>query len=835
MNATLPQLDRAQPLSAGHFRRVAERGFGGGFNSYPYSYAWFDEHLYIGTNRNALQVIVMTWPFEVPFECRPVPVPESHDELDLRGQIWRYHPPSQRWERVFRAPMVEGTEGRLVPMAVGFRSMVTFQASSDEKPVLYALPVVGRFAPSCAILRSVDGVNFHRVPPPCVEGETEDFASFRAVQAFKGRLWCSPSHSKGKRNTLRTDANVSSRVDVRFTDDPASGKWQISCPHAFGDPTNQSIIDMQACGNYLYVGTINFREGFQLWRTDGEGPAPHRWEKILDRGAERGQLNQAVLSMAEFHGDLFVGTCIQNGGQDRTNNIGPAAPEVLRVHPNGQWDIVCGYPRMTQQGFKIPISGLGPAFDNPLAGYIWRMCVHDGTIYVGTFDLSSFLPFMKRDEWPPHVQRVLDESTLDRFVRTRGGAELWRSTDGENWVPVTRNGFDNPYNFGVRALISTPAGMFVGFANPFGPKVAVKTASGWHYEQNPRGGVEIWHGAIEHAPQFDPETGLRYREITIAVPPPHVEHLGYDHLGIDPYSVESREAMFLADEVDTYSVEELQRSVWQASRFGPVLQLALADKDLVGLVESVEDEVSNYFGGSPFRNVGYWRREVDAPRQSAMRLLRELLALVPNLPNPRFAVIAAGGEIVAERLTKKYAAEAIQVVAEGDLLAKRRRRSIFSRSKSSAVPQLADLPDASVDILLWIEGPSRQSRPRGLAQANRILRAGGYLLTSELIGSRLADLANASSRDISFLSPLERYRQELAAAGFTPLQVLDITQAGWQRFYHHSRQFFLTKLLLQQIDQDRHSEILQALPGGELAVEAHLIVSAQKTNTRGDE
>jgi hypothetical protein len=260
MSIATAQLDRPTLLGAGHFRRVADRGFGAGYNSYPYSYAWFDDHLYIGTNRNALQVIIMCWPFEVPFDCKPVPVPDAHDKLDLRGQIWRYHPPSQTWERVFRAPMVEGYQGRLVPMAVGFRSMAVFQGRSDEKPALYALPVVGRYAPGCAFLRTVDGVNFEKVAPPCVAGESENFGSFRAVQAFKGRLWCSPAHSKGDPNTLRTDANVSAQVDVRCTDDPVSGKWHISCPPAFGDPTNQSIIDMQACGDYLYVGTINFRE-----------------------------------------------------------------------------------------------------------------------------------------------------------------------------------------------------------------------------------------------------------------------------------------------------------------------------------------------------------------------------------------------------------------------------------------------------------------------------------------------------------------------------------------------------------------------------------------------
>ena len=29
---------------------------------------------------------------------------------------------------------------------------------------------------------------------------------------------------------------------------------------------------------------------------------------------------------------------------------------------------------------------MGAGFDNPFNGYIWRMCAHDGALYVGTFD-----------------------------------------------------------------------------------------------------------------------------------------------------------------------------------------------------------------------------------------------------------------------------------------------------------------------------------------------------------------------------------------------------------------------------------------------------------------
>ena len=79
-----------------------------------------------------------------------------------------------------------------------------------------------------------------------------------------------------------------------------------------------------------------------------------------------------------------------------------------------------------------------------------------------------------------------------------GGFELWRTKDGINWIPVTRDGFGNPFNYGGRTMVSTPEGLFLGTANPFSPKVPVKVGSSVVYIPNPDGGTEVWHGNLAH-------------------------------------------------------------------------------------------------------------------------------------------------------------------------------------------------------------------------------------------------------------------------------------------------------------------------------------------------
>ena len=57
---------------------------------------------------------------------------------------------------------------------------------------------------------------------------------------------------------------------------------------------------------------------------------------------------------------------------------------------------------------------------------------------------------------------------------------------------ATSGRWDNAYNYGVRTLVSSRHGLFVGTANPFGPEVPARLARGWTYVENPSGGAEVW-------------------------------------------------------------------------------------------------------------------------------------------------------------------------------------------------------------------------------------------------------------------------------------------------------------------------------------------------------
>ena len=473
-------------LSRRHFRRIAAHGFGDPYNAYPHSMIAYKGYVYVGTTRANLCMLKVS---KIPsrFAFWPVECPEDLYDLDMRAQIWRYDPAMYEWREVYRSPWIDPVDGKHIPRDMGYRGMAVFQGESDPEPALYVSTYASAEGPGAYILRSVDGEHFAPVSKPgLLELPT---TSIRTLTVFKDRLFTSPTGRAGG------SPNAADIAVIYESRDPIQGEWTPVNPPGFDDPDNVSIFEMAAFGDHLYAGTINFKQGFQIWRTQADGDPPYTWEQVMSHGAYRGPLNQGVVSLAEFNGALYVGGGIQNGGIDGVNRVGPAAPELIRLYPDNHWDLLVGNARETPDGFKQPLSGFRPGFNNLFNGYFWRMAAHDGWLYLGTLDWSRMLPYADRERWPAWFRRTVDRIGLEKIIERQSGFDLYRSADGENWLPVTTNGFGNSYNYGLRGLVSTPQGLYIGAVNPFGPRVACCEEANWRYRDNPDGGLEIWLGS----------------------------------------------------------------------------------------------------------------------------------------------------------------------------------------------------------------------------------------------------------------------------------------------------------------------------------------------------
>jgi hypothetical protein len=466
-------------LSERDFRLIGSGGFGDGLNGYAHSMAWFQDRLYVSTMRANFPLMKARLP--IGMDPWPVECPEDPFALDMRGEIWCYDPTEAAWRRVHKSPMIIGSHGRPIPREMGCRGMLVHQGPSDARPALYVSTWCPAKGPGPVLLRTEDGKRFE---PSCEPGLIGlPVTTIRTMTQFKGRMYTSPAGSRGG------NPNVSAHSIVYESRDPARGQWEPVSEFGFGDIGNKTVFEIAALGDHLYAGTLNL-DGFQIWRTTAEGPRPYVWEKMIERGAYRGPLNQCVLSLYPFKGALYAGSGIQGGGIDTQNKVGPAAPELIRLFPDGRWDLLVGEERDTPDGRKRPLSGYYPGFDNFFNGYFWRMCEHEGWLYLSSFDWSFALGYANRGSWPRSFTNIVDALGPEFILENQSGFDFYRSFDGENWVPVTTNGLGNPYNVGLRTMVSCPLGFFIGTANPFGPKIM--PLGGDRYVPNPRGGCEVF-------------------------------------------------------------------------------------------------------------------------------------------------------------------------------------------------------------------------------------------------------------------------------------------------------------------------------------------------------
>ncbi len=311
---------------------------------------------------------------------------------------------------------------------IGYRAMEVF-TEPDGTEALYvggtnSKGVYGDVPPP-RILRSTDGVNFEPIPqdPQTFMGSLPK-SGFRSMVAHNGKLYAIHSITQGNGAVIASA-------------DPASGNnaWSTVTPGTVDNPVMKAY-QLKSFNDFLYIGTIDTRNGYSIFKTDGEGDSL-TFTTIIEDGAYLPEPSIFPLSATVFNGSLYMGT------------DNPA--EIVRINPDDSWDLIVGTPRQLPDGsWKYPLSGMNEGFNNSLNEHIWRMDADDSAMYVGTYDYSTW------NRTCPGKEVLLRENM---------GFDLYKSTDGVHFSAITMNGFGDKFEFGVRALKTTPYGVFVGSAN----------------------------------------------------------------------------------------------------------------------------------------------------------------------------------------------------------------------------------------------------------------------------------------------------------------------------------------------------------------------------------
>lgn len=336
------------------------------------------------------------------------------------ARILRYYPGADRWEIVCETPVATPDSSttppaKRLPLELGWRAM-TVVADPNGQTYL-ALSLLCAHNPR--LFHSSDGERFEAL------SDGVNPKPFGQLHAFQGWLFGAPAGVLSDGIAEKKEGGAL----LYATRDPRAEPWSPANTPGFGDPHNQVIHSLQSFQDWLYAAIGNPFAGFQLWRTQALGAPPFHWEQVLEQGGQRHTLNLAVGTMTVFQNALYLGT-----GVPATERLLDTAAgcEIVRVLPNGRWELVMGQPRFSPIGLQVPISTHGPGFDDPETTVTAALASTDDILYA---------------------------ATLRRNPARITGCQLWQTTDGENWQPLAIP--NDAFSCAPRVLLALPKFLLV--------------------------------------------------------------------------------------------------------------------------------------------------------------------------------------------------------------------------------------------------------------------------------------------------------------------------------------------------------------------------------------
>jgi hypothetical protein len=366
---------------------IPPSGGGGPENSYAWSMSWFNDQLYVGTNRMVQCSSAYNRGGDPACDASMVAGPTIGGQTVYlpgplwRAEIWRYTPGdgpqgddvglSGTWTRFYQSPYWELPFPydilfpNNVPRDMGYRMMTQCDAGDGTNRLYIAthglpgniLYYAGSNNPVTKTNNAGTYTTDAALEDYYLNGEPFDLG-YRALTCFKRRLWTSPAGTLG-------DPDASAHPVILMNANPAGGAaWtevlDVSDPASspLSNSNNAGIFQTEAIGDYLFLSVGNRLTGFELWRgdgtscnNDGSNPCTLVWEKLIANGAgrplaEAGRTTpeNAGATLGVYGNDLYMGV-----GESGYAEEGLTSAELLRIKDahtgNKQWEVLVGWPR----------------------------------------------------------------------------------------------------------------------------------------------------------------------------------------------------------------------------------------------------------------------------------------------------------------------------------------------------------------------------------------------------------------------------------------------------------------------------------------------------------
>jgi hypothetical protein len=257
-------------------------------------------------------------------------------------------------------------------------------------------------------------------------------------------------------------------LEIWRTNDPIDGVWEPLIhsngegifSSGFGNKNNQAAYSAAILNNWLYIGTMNWNEGCEIWRTNGD-----IWERVIGGGCninhgfgddnigfERDIYAWEMIVFEDIYSKqehLYVGTF----------NI--AGCELWRTSDGVDWICLVGDNGTFRRGFNM----VGVPLRTHNYG-IRRLEIFQNSLYIGTASVPPFgIKFNDKNIFVPNI-----------FLESIGsGCGLWRF-DGSEFKKIIgrkfsmdltkHSGFGDWTNAYIWSLREFDGRLFAGTWNP---------------------------------------------------------------------------------------------------------------------------------------------------------------------------------------------------------------------------------------------------------------------------------------------------------------------------------------------------------------------------------